>query len=433
MKNSVVVFFWFLSMVMLPLTAVNAQQAQQQPAPEQKPQEPAEKPLAPGWLSLDGSVGLLDSKIADGKTALQNALFGINISGFLDTSWTFSTNHPGALFAHNISGRYFDQDNNQIVFNDFNITLDKPEKDWGVGFHLAGDFGRMAELLREATFWGQHLHKEPSAELREAFMTTTLPLGEGLQIKGGLFVTPLGTEVIPAPGSYNLGNENISRSFLFNFAIPFRHLGMTLSYPILKMLTVTAGPVTGWDDPHDNTRGVSFLGGLTLTPMDTITFASNIIAGPEPTGTGANPNRNTTRVTWSNVLTVKPIDPLTLYGEYTYGHQDNASLGATRGATWQGLAGIASYAWTDRFTTALRGEWFNDRDGARLAGGVSGNHANVNVGEFTLTGSYKFTKMLVGRMEVRQDLADQKVYAIGNTLRGDKNQTTLAMQLIYSY
>lgn len=427
------IFVLVCLVLILPLTLANAQQAQQQAAPEQKPSEPAEKPLGPGWLSLDSSVGVLDTKIADGKGAVQNALWGINISGFFDTSWTFSTNHPGSLFSHNISGRYFDMDHNQIVFNDFNITLDKPEKDLGVGFHLAGDFGRMAELLREATFWGGRLHKEPSAELREAFVTTTLPLGEGLQIKGGLFVTPLGTEVIPAPGSYNLGNENISRSFLFNYAIPLRHLGMTLSYPVLKILTVTAGPVTGWDDPNDNTGGVSFLGGINLTPSDTVSFASNIIAGPEPTGTGSNPNRDTTRVTWSNVLTVKPIEPLALYGEYTYGHQDKASLGGTRGATWQGLAGIVSYAWTDRFTTALRGEWFNDRDGARLFGGVSGNHADVNVGELTLTGSYKFTKMFVGRMEVRQDMADQKFFAVGNTLRGAKDQTTLAMQLIYSY
>ncbi len=431
MKISIVVLVCL--MLVLPVVPANAQQAQQQAAPEQKPPEPAEKPLAPGWLSLDSSVGLLDAKIADGKGALQNALFGINISGFFDTSWTFSTNHPGSLFAHNITGRYFDMDNNQIVFNDFNMTLDKPEKDWGVGFHLSGDFGRMAELLREATFWGQHLHKEPSAELREAFMTTTLPLGAGLQIKGGLFVTPLGTEVIPTPGSYNLGNENISRSFLFNYGVPLRHLGITLSYPVLKTLTVTMGPVTGWDDPHDNTGGVSFLGGVNLTPMDWFSFTSNIIAGSEPTGTGSNPNRDTTRVTWSNVWTIKPSDPLAFYAEYTYGHQDKASLGGTRGATWQGIAGIASWAWTDRFTTALRGEWFNDRDGARLAGGVSGNHADVNVGELTLTGSYKFTKMLVGRAEVRQDMADQRIFAIGNTARGATDQTTLALQLIYSY
>ena len=34
----------------------------------------ADKPLAPGWLSLDGSVGLIDNKIGGGKSALRHHL-----------------------------------------------------------------------------------------------------------------------------------------------------------------------------------------------------------------------------------------------------------------------------------------------------------------------------------------------------------------------
>ncbi|HEX9787832.1 MAG TPA: hypothetical protein VGB09_07385, partial [Candidatus Binatia bacterium] len=44
-----------------------------------------DKPLGPGWLSLDGSVGLMDKGIADAKGGLEKAL-GINVGGFLDTS-----------------------------------------------------------------------------------------------------------------------------------------------------------------------------------------------------------------------------------------------------------------------------------------------------------------------------------------------------------
>ena len=111
----------------------------------------ADKPLAPGWLSLDGSVGLIDNKIGGGKSALQDAL-GINISGFLDTGYTWISNTPKG--PANISGRYFDKDHNKIVFNNFNLTLEKPEKDWGAAFKIMGDFGRNGELLREATHWG---------------------------------------------------------------------------------------------------------------------------------------------------------------------------------------------------------------------------------------------------------------------------------------
>src|SRR5258708_5565062 len=262
MKKGLAALLILLGSYVLPPMAVHAAE-EQKPAPaEQKPAEPEEKPLGPGWLSLDCCVGPLDNAIANGKGALEKAL-GIGISGYLDTSWTFSTNHPS--HPANISLRVFDKDQNKIEFNDLNITLDKPEKDWGVGIHLSGIFGRTGELLRENTFWGRTLHKEPSAELFESYLTTTIPVGAGLAVKGGLFVTPLGTEIIPTPGSYN---DNISRSFLFNLAIPFRHLGVLFTYPFSKMISVSAGPVTGWDDPRDNNHTPAFLGGITLTPTD---------------------------------------------------------------------------------------------------------------------------------------------------------------------
>jgi len=124
-----------------------------------------EKPLAPGWLSLDCCIGPLDKAIADGKGALEKAL-GITMGGYLDTSYTWSSNHPKN--PDSISGRYFDKDHNKVEFNDFHIFVEKPEKDWGVGFRVSGDFGRTGELLREATLWGKSLHRESSAELREA-------------------------------------------------------------------------------------------------------------------------------------------------------------------------------------------------------------------------------------------------------------------------
>lgn len=380
------------------------------------------KGLSPGWLSLDGSVGLIDKNVADAKAPLEKAL-GIGISGFLDTSYTWSSNRPGFGNDDDISLRVFDKDHNEIVFNHLNLTLEKPEKDLGVGFKLVADLGRTAELLREGTFWGRRLQPEPSAELREAFVTTTVPVGEGLQVKGGLFVTLLGTEIIANPGAYN---DNISRSYLFGFAIPFRHLGVLLSYPIHKTLSITAGPVTGWDNPRDNNNQPSFLGGITFTPMDKFSLASSLVVGPEQ-----NNRSGPKRLAWANVFTIKPMDPLTLLLEYTYGHEEKATA-SLRDATWQGLGGIASYAWTERFNTALRGEIFKDSDGVRLTGGALGVAKDVLASELTLTGAYRFTEKLLGRVELRQDWADERVFQKGNT-RSDKNQTTLALQVIYTF
>lgn len=380
-----------------------------------------DKPLGPGWLSLDGSVGLLDKSIADGKGSLEKAI-GLTMGGFLDTSYTWSSNRPRR--PGDISGRYFDKDHNEVVFNNFHMFIEKPEKDWGVGFRISGDFGRAGELLREATLWGKTLTNEPSAELREAYLTTTIPLGAGIGVKGGLFVTQHGTEILPNPGAYN---DNISRSFLFNYAIPFRHLGMMFSYPFHKILSASAGVVTGWDNPRDNNGQPSIMWSVNLTPIDQFALVSAFIYGPEQFHNSGNK-----RFTMSHVATIKPIDPLALIVEYSYGHEEKASLGGTRDAMWHGLAGIVSYGWTDRFTTALRGEVFRDRDGARLGGNFAGTHADQTLAEVTLTGSYKFTKMLLGRVEFRQDWADEAFYKKAAT-RADKNQTTLAAQLIYTF
>jgi len=378
-----------------------------------------DKLLEPGWLSLDCCVGLLDKSIADGKGSVENAL-GINIGGFLDTSYTWSSNRPKS--PANITGRYFDKDHNKIVFNAFHMFVEKPEKDWGVGFRISGDFGRAGELLREATLWGKTFHREPSAELRESYLTTTIPIGEGIGVKGGLWVTTLGTEILPNPGAYN---DNISRSFLFNFGIPLRHLGMLFSYPVHKVFSVNGGVVTGWDNPRDNNSYPSGMFGFSLTPMDEFGLVSSFIYGPEQRS-----NTSNKRFTMSHVATIKPFDPLAVILEYTYGHEENASLGGARDAKWYGLAGIVSYGWTDRFSTALRGEFFKDRDGARLGGGA--NHADVTVAEFTLTGSYKFTKMLLGRVEYRQDWADDRFFQ-KRASSADKSQGTFAAQLIYAF
>jgi len=374
--------------------------------------------LDQGWLSLDRIVGPLDKKVENGKSALVEAL-GIDMSGFLDTGYTYSFNRPGSRKQHNISLRDFDKDHNQIVFNDFNLTLEKPEKGWGVGFKLAADFGRMAELLRESTFWEPRLHREPSAELREIFVTSTIPLGNGLQVRGGLFESPLGLEAIPSPGDYN---DNISRSFLFGFAAPHRHLGALLTYPVYEMLSVSAGLVTGWDMVRDINRQPSFLGGMTLKPNDEFSWESNLIVGPEQRDRGGPK-----RLAWSNVITIEPTDPLTLSFEYTYGHEEKVTVNL-RSGTWQGVAGIASFDWTGRFNTALRAEFFSDRDGVR--NGILAK--NVQLGELTLTGAYKFTAKLLGRVEVREDLADRRIFQEGNT-GTKKNQITLAWQVIYTF
>ncbi|HTM06889.1 MAG TPA: outer membrane beta-barrel protein, partial [Verrucomicrobiae bacterium] len=119
---------------------------------------------------------------------------------------------------------------------------------------------------------------------------------------------------------------------------------------------------------------------------------------------------------------------------YTVGHEHHAlTPKATRDAWWHALAGILSYDWTDRFNTSVRGEGFFDPQGARTGGLNATRPVNhVSLAELTLTGAYKFTAKLLGRAEVRQDVANKSVFKEGGG-SADKAQTTFALQGIYTF
>ena len=208
-----------------------------------------------------------------------------------------------------------------------------------------------------------------------------------------------------------------------------RHLGGLFSYPFLKTLTATAGLVTGWDNPRDNNGSPSGLFGVNFTPADSFTLASNIILAQSRRITPTH-----TRVTWSNVATIKPMDPLTLLLEYTVGSEIKASTPTgNKNSQWYAFAATGSWGWTDRFFTSLRTELFLDEGASRTQGFAATKPIfNVSLGEVTLAATYKFTKMLLGRAEFRQDWANRAVYKKGNS-NADANQTTLAWQVLYQF
>ena len=105
-------------------------------------------------------------------------------------------------------------------------------------------------------------------------------------------------------------------------------------------------------------------------------------------------------------------------------------------ATGHAFAGVASWNWTERFNTAFRGELFLDSQGARTNGSglffSNGTIRNAALGEITLAGTYKFTKMLLGRMEFRQDWANHPVFKVSSS-KADSHQTTFGLQVIYTF
>jgi hypothetical protein len=269
----------------------------------------------------------------------------------------------------------------------------------------------------------------PNFDLQEAYASYQIPIGNGLTLKAGKWVTLLGYEVIESPN-----NLNFSRSYLFSFSIPLTHVGALLSYQVLPWFSVTAGTVVGWDVARDNNSAMSYTGQFGFTPLKDFTLNFNWITGPEQAHTNGNP-----RTVLDYVVTYTGIQKLTLGLNVDYGWEpDEAYLKSTgtRGdidASWWGWAAYVAYDWTEAFRTALRLEYMKDAEGVRTQLSPPGN--KLDLWEVTLTAQYRIWKGLVGRVEYRHDAANQKVFAIrapGYVPTG-KSQDTISFDLYYLF
>jgi hypothetical protein len=266
-------------------------------------------------------------------------------------------------------------------------------------------------------------------DVKDAYVSYMFPLGSGLTLKAGKFVTLLGYEVIEGPL-----NPNFSRSFMFGFSIPFTHVGALLSYSPTEWLSLTAGPVVGWDVARDNNSRMSVTGQVAVTAVKDLALSLNWITGPEQFNQNGNP-----RTVLDFVGNYTGIKKLTLGVNVDYGwEEEEASLAASgarsdNNATWWGWAGYVVYDWTEKLRTAVRLEYFKDAEGVRTLAVSPGT--KLDLYGVTATVQYNIWKGLFGRLEYRHDSANQKVFAIrapGYVATG-KSQDTLTLALYYSF
>jgi hypothetical protein len=93
-----------------------------------------------------------------------------------------------------------------------------------------------------------------------------------LGVKIGHFYTPMGYEVVPAPGNFFY-----SHALTMYNSEPFTHTGFLATYPVCEHLEVYAGWTLGWDTGYEQFAGGSnWLGGfaLSLTEKLRMTYIS---------------------------------------------------------------------------------------------------------------------------------------------------------------
>jgi hypothetical protein len=411
--------------------------------------------------SLQDRVTAMENEVKQSEKSITEKL-GISIHGLVAVDYLYDINRPDVPAQYDAQGnqlssgvtqpflRSFADKKNSFILNLANLHFER-QSESGLGFVADMDFGETANVVNNATFFGRTDDNGDDItgngtdffDARQFYLTYTIPVGSGIKLQAGRFVTLAGEEVIK---SYNNLNYNITNSILFGYAIPFTHTGLMGTYAFNDQWTLSLGIVNGWDDVVDNNDGKTLHGMLTYAPCSAFSIAISGTYGPEQSTHSVTDNLGNVlvvhagrskRFLQTTVITAKPTDQLTLILDYDYGNESDVVPrdGLLRTAQWQGAAGYIIYAFTDRLSGALRAEIFDDMDGMRtLAAGVNGfgpgNQATY--WEFTPTISYKVTDGLWWRNEYRHDESDtKKVFPRQNLfVRG---QDTLATELVYTF
>ncbi len=381
------------------------------PAPSLALQDAAAAPAAPPKISLASLLG------------------PTTLSGFVDVYYGYNSNQPAQ---RTTALRNFDINSGQFGLNMIELVADKSPDPTAsrVGYHIALGFGQAMNLVNAGEVASPLVPTTPLGTppptitnfdqyLKEGYLEYLAPVGKGLQINFGKFVTPAGAEVIESKD-----NWNYSRGLLFSWAIPYFHFGMSAKYAFNSKFALTGYLANGWNDTVDNNSGKMTGFTAAYTPNAKFSFIENYLVGPE------QPNNNSNfRHLTDTVVTYNPNAKLSLMANYDYGH-DRVTVGApplviNTPVWWTGLAGYIKYAFNDKWTFATRGEWFKDHNG--FATGTA-----QNLGEFTLTLQRMLAGKIMSRLEFRRDMSDSAVfpYRTGQ-FRGDQNTVTVGM--IYAF
>src|SRR5437016_4786643 len=226
-----------------------------------------------------------------------------SVSGFVDTYYNYNSNQPSS---RTNGFRSFDVASNQFALNLVELVVDKtPDAaNSRTGYHIALGFGQAINAVNGNDPGGLGFDQY----LKEAYFSYLAPVGKGLQVDVGKFVTPAGGEVIETKD-----NWNYSRGLLFTWSIPYYHFGMRAKYAFNDKYSLTGFFVNGWNNVISNNTGKTY--GMTFgwNPNKKFGIAQTYLGGPQE-----NSNTSNWRHLSDTVITYSPTSKLSFMvnGDY---------------------------------------------------------------------------------------------------------------------
>ncbi len=282
-------------------------------------------------------------------------------------------------------GQLFTDKANRPILNQVLLSaqrdVDPKATGYDFGFKLAMLYGSDARIVHTLGVFDRVIHDRNQIDLLEANATARLPwlFEGGIDAKAGIYPTPLGYETIDPKG-----NPFYTKSYIFNFGLPFKHLGALTTSHVTPMVDLYLGIDTGTNTSigtgagdNNNRPGGIFGFGLNLAGGNLTVLALSHV-GPE------NAKRNTPFVNSAMryfndvVVTYKHSDKLTFTTEFNYVREDGFR------AEGYGAAQYVSYALTDTLTLNGRAEVWRDNNNFFVSNPVSNrDYANLQRGDFS--------------------------------------------------
>jgi len=366
-----------------------------------------------GWVALLGLILLLPGQALAGKNAFK-LLDDVEIHGFASSSYTFNFNEPDSR-TNNF--RIFDQDANSFQFDVGELVFLKETADMDdIGFRVDLTYGFSVPEVAQSTPLTPD--DEDDFDVQQGYVSWKAPVGNGLQLDFGKFITHIGAEVIEG---YDGWNSNFSRSFLFGLAIPFTHTGLRASYDINDQLSVLGVIANGWDNTTDNNDSKSIGFQVAYSPSDDLAIFFNWMGGNEQTDSD-----HEFRQIFDIVVDAAVSNQLSLQFNLDYGTEQDTGVGGDD-AEWFGLAGIVRYDVNKWFSMNFRAEIFKDYDGVRTLTTATPGH---DLWEITITPEFRINKNMVVRAEYRHDESNKPVFGDGAGF-SDTQDTVAFNALVY--
>ncbi|HTD85063.1 MAG TPA: outer membrane beta-barrel protein, partial [Candidatus Binatia bacterium] len=343
------------------------------------------------------------------------ALSSTTISGYVDVSAHWN---PGSDNANNPPPYLYNNNKSDgFNLNKVKLRVERPldEAQWSAGYRTDLLFGPDANVFgSQSTF-----PTSGDFAIQQAYVALRAPVGNGLDMKMGVFDSIIGYE------SHDTGsNPNYTRSYGATIE-PHTHTGVLATYQLLDSLGIAAGiantltaPINSRSPRAESAKTYMASAAFTIPESAGFLAGSSVYTGFVE-GFGGSTEEDQANFYVGATLNT-PVAGFKVGGAFDY----VANLGGVDGADARTYAAYASFAATEKLSLHARAEY---ADIDNFFGGDI----------FALTGTleYDLWRNVLSRLEVRWDHAASG----GDLFAGDpgapslKNQFLIAANFIYKF